>query len=250
MTLPEATMAHSEKDIPSVLIPGLACSPSLFTKQLPTLWQFGPVAVANTKGRNRMESMAQAILDNAPAQFALIGLSMGGYIAFEIMRQAPERVLGLCILNSSARADTQEAQKNRQRMMVLANEGRLQLATEMNFPRSVHSTHRNDKELLATVLSMAQETGLASYIQQQEAIMHRVDSRPSLSAITCPTLVMVGDQDQLTPAALAQEIAQGIPGSKLRIIANCGHLSTLEQADPVNRALTQWLNTIASAKSA
>lgn len=235
------------RTLPSVMIPGLACSPRLFAPQLPTLWRFGPVTVANTLQHNRIADMARAILDQAPAQFVLLGLSMGGYIALEIMRQAPERVIGLCIMNSSARADTEESQKNRQRLMALAGEGRLQLATEMNFPRSVHPAHKHDKDLLATVLAMAKETGVASYIQQQEAILHRIDSLPSLDAITCPTLIMVGDQDQLTPLPLAQELSQGIAGSKLRIIANCGHLSTLEQTQQVNRALQQWLSTLQTA---
>lgn len=236
--------AASATTTPTVLIPGLACSPRLFAPQLPTLWQWGPVTVANTTQHNRIEAMAEAILAHAPTRFALIGLSMGGYIALEIMRQAPERILGLALLNSSARADTDEGKKNRLRLMALASEGRLQLATEMNFPRSVSPSHKSDKALLATVLSMAQDTGVASYLLQQEAIMHRIDSRPSLSAIACPTLIMVGDQDQLTPVPLAQELAEGIAGSKLRIIANCGHLSTLEQPEPVNRALQQWLATL------
>ncbi|THU00982.1 alpha/beta hydrolase, partial [Lampropedia puyangensis] len=223
--------------LPTVLVPGLACSPELFAGQLSTLWRFGPITIANTLGNSTIKAIAEEILATAPPRFVLIGLSMGGYIAFEIMRLAPKRVIALAILNSSARPDNDEAIENRKRMITLAQQGKLPLVTEMNFPRSVHPVQQHNQKLLQSVLAMAQTTGVAHYIQQQYAIMGRVDSRPTLLNISCPTLVLVGEHDQLTPPELAIEMAAEIPSCELEIVAECGHLSTLEQPGIINRLL-------------
>lgn len=232
--------------LPLVLIPGLACSPRLFTWQLPVLWQHGPVTIAQTNGGASIASMATHILRSAPSHFVLLGLSMGGYLAFEILRQAPERVLALALLNTSARPDTQEAQENRLRMIELAQQGKLQLASELNFPRSVHPSRVDDTSLRSIVRHMADETGVPTYIAQQQAIMARPDSRPLLPHITCPSLVLVGAQDQLTPPDRAEEMAAAIPGAALHIVPVCGHLSTLEEPQQVNRILKAWLHEVAA----
>lgn len=227
--------------LPFLLIPGLACSPRLFAPQLPVLWQRGPVTVAQTTQGDSMADIAAAILHSAPSRFVLMGLSMGGYLAFEILRQAPGRVAALAVLDSSARADTDEARENRLRMMALAQQGKLRLATELNFPRSVHPSRADDAALRATVWAMAEETGTAAYIRQQTAIMNRPDSRPMLASIACPSLVLVGAEDALTPPDRAEEMAAAIPGAQLHIVPECGHLSTLEQPDRVNTILEGWL---------
>lgn len=235
---------HAASARPMLLIPGLACSPRLFAPQLPALWQFGPVSIANHTRHDRMEQLAQDILDHAPPRFVLAGLSMGGYLSFEILRQAPQRVLALAVLDSSARADTPEAKDNRRRTIAMAEQGKLALATELNFPRSVHPDFAEDAELKKQVHAMARDTGATAYIRQQTAIMHRPDSRPSLAAIHCPTLIVVGDSDQLTPPELAEEMANAIPGAQLERITRCGHLSTLEQPETVTGILVDWLRTL------
>ncbi|RMX03012.1 alpha/beta fold hydrolase [Corticibacter populi] len=234
-------MPQSTPSLPTVLVPGLACSPRLFAPQLPALWRIGAVTVAATTGHDRIAALAAAILREAPPRFALAGLSMGGYIAFEMLRQAPERVAGLAILNSSARPDSAEASQKRLRMIELARQGKLALVTELNFPRSVHPRRAADSGLRSLARDMAEDTGVDAYVRQQHAIMQRADARPTLAAIACPSLIVVGDQDQLTPPELAAEMAAGIPGAELRTIADCGHLSTLEQPEAVTAVLLDWL---------
>lgn len=226
---------------PIVLIPGLACSPRLFAPQWPVLWRHGSISIASPTRHASIAALAAAILEEAPPRFILMGLSMGGYISFEILRQAPRRVAALAILDSSARADTEESRENRQRMIALAAQGKLALATELSFPRSVHPQATSDATLRQLVLAMAEDTGSDAYIRQQTAIAARPDARAGLAAIACPTLIIVGDSDALTPPELAEEMHGLIPRSELAIIPRCGHLSTLEQPELVNQVLQQWL---------
>lgn len=227
--------------VPIVLVPGLSCSPRLFAAQIPHLWQSGHVTVANTLHGSSMAALAASILRDAPARFVLAGLSMGGYIAFEILRQEPERVRGLALLNTSARPDTTEATANRLALMQLAERGKFLLSAAQNYPRSVHPARANDTALQATVIQMARDVGVAAFLRQQKAIISRPDSRPDLPRITCPTLVLGGDSDTLTPPELAQEMATSIPNAHLSIVPQCGHLSTLEQPEAVTAILCEWL---------
>jgi pimeloyl-ACP methyl ester carboxylesterase len=227
--------------LPTLLIPGLACSAWLWAGQIPALWRFGPVVVAKQTEQNSMAELAKAILADAPPRFALAGLSMGGYIAFEIVRQAPERVLKLALLDTTARPDTPEQSETRRERIAMAEAGEFAAIPGLMFPGLVHARRRDDAGLKLIVEQMAAETGFVGFIRQQTAILNRPDSRPGLSAIKCPTLVLVGDGDELTPPALAQEMAQGIPAARLEVVADCGHLSTLERPEPVTQLLTGWL---------
>ena len=227
--------------LPTVLIPGLGTTPLLYSHQIPALWEFGPVMVANQTRQSSMGAIAQDILAHAPPRFALAGLSMGGYIAFEIMRQAPDRVLKLALLDTSARADTAEQTDRRKTQIEMARAGKHDAILNLLFPSLVHSSRRNDAALKAIVESMFFAIPAEAHIRQQIAIMGRPDSRPGLSAIKCPTLVLVGDGDELTPPAIAQEIAAGIPGACLLIVPDCGHLSTLECPGLVTGHLLDWL---------
>ena len=226
---------------PILLVPGLACSPRLFAEQLSGLWQFGPVTIADTRRGSSMGEIAGRILDAAPPVFALAGLSMGGYIAFEIMRLAPERVRRLALLDTAARADRPEQTERRNVQIAMARDGRFAEIPDLLFPAMVHADHQQDEGLRQTFRQMCHETGADAFIQQQEAIKARPDSRPTLAAISCPTLVLVGDGDQATPPDASREIAEGIRGSRLVIVPDCGHLSTLEQPDAVTLALTEWM---------
>jgi len=234
------TNAGSEP-LPVVLIPGLTCTARLYTEQIPALWQFGPVMVADHRRDDSMAGIACRILAAAPPRFALAGLSMGGYIAFEIMRQAPARVARLALLDTGARADLAEQTKRRRDLMAMAKAGRYTEIPELAFPLYVHRNRHGDEVLKRIVCGMAEDTGLEAYLRQQQAILSRPDSRPGLAAIACPTLVLVGEGDEATPPDLAREIAAGIPGSRLVIIPDSGHLSTLEQPVAVTKALVEWL---------
>jgi pimeloyl-ACP methyl ester carboxylesterase len=227
--------------LPIVFVPGLLCSARLYASQLPAVWPFGPVTVADHRRDNTMEAIAARILAMAPPRFALVGLSMGGYIAFAMLRQAPERIVRLALLDTSARPDTAEQTASRKTQIVMATEGRLADVVDLSLPRFIHARRQNDEPLKAIVRQMARDTGPEAFVRQMTAIMSRPDSRPLLAEIRCPTLVVVGDADVATPPELSREIAAGIEGARLRVIADCGHLSTLERPDAVNAALNDWL---------
>ena len=226
---------------PIVLVPGLNCSARLYAEQIPALWRFGPVQVADHTRDDSMEAIAAAILAHAPPRFALVGLSMGGYIALTIVRQAPARVHKLALLDTSARPETPEQSERRKPQIALAQGGHFAEVPPLQFPVFVHRNRQHDEALRARVRSMAEETGAEAFLRQQKAIMTRPDMRPLLASIACPTLVLVGDGDELTPPPLSEEIAAGIAGSRLAVIADCGHLSTMERPEAVNRALVEWM---------
>ena len=228
--------------VPILLVPGLACSPRLYAAQLSSLWQFGPVTFADTRRGSSMGEIARQILDAAPPIFALAGLSMGGYIAFEIMRQAPQRVARLALLDTAARADRPDQTERRNVQAAMVRDGRFSEIPDLLFPLMVHADRQQDEELRRIFRQMCHENGADAFIQQQDAIKARPDSRPILAAISCPTLVLVGDGDQATPPDASREIAEGIRGARLVIVPDCGHLSTLEQPDAVTHALTEWIS--------
>jgi pimeloyl-ACP methyl ester carboxylesterase len=234
-------MYDAQGPLATVLVPGLTCSARLYAEQVPALWRFGPVVIADHTRDDTMAAIARRILAAAPPRFALAGLSMGGYIALEIMRQAPERVARLALLDTGARADMPEMTERRHALMTLAKDGRYAEIPDLAFPLYVHRDRRGDEALKRIVRAMAAETGLEGYLRQQQAIMSRPDSRPSLAAIRCPTLVLVGEGDEATPPELAREMAAGIAGSRLVIIPDSGHLSTLEQPQAVTAALVEWM---------
>lgn len=236
-------MSELQGGLPVVLIPGLTCSARLYAEQIPELWRFGPVIIADHTRDDSMAAIARRILANAPPRFALAGLSMGGYIAFEIMRQAPARVAKLALLDTGARSDTPEQTERRRPALALAKAGRYGEIPDLAFPVYVHRNRHGDAALKAIVRKMAEETGVEAYLRQQQAIITRPDSRPGLAAIRCPTLVLVGDGDEATPPELAREIAAGIAGSRLVTIADSGHLSTLERPQAVTKALVEWIGS-------
>jgi pimeloyl-ACP methyl ester carboxylesterase len=226
---------------PVVLVPGLGTDVRLYAGQLPALWRFGPVMVANQTRHDSMAAIAADILAHAPPRFALAGLSMGGYVAFEIVRQAPERVLKIALLDTTARPDAPEQSERRKAQIEMARSGRHGEIPAMLFPVLVHANRRGDAELRALVDAMFFDLGPEAHIRQQTAILTRPDSRPALSGIRCPTLVAVGDGDELTPPAIAAEIAGAIEGAKLAVVPECGHLSTLERPGAVSDLLAEWM---------
>src|ERR1043166_2604999 len=224
-----------------VLVPGLNCSPRLYAAQIPALWRFGQVAVADHTRDDAMTAIAARILREAPPRFALAGLSMGGYIALEILRQAPGRVTRLALLDTGARDDPPDAQAKRHANIALVGQGRFREIVDVQFPIYVHPDRADDAALKAEYLAMCDEVGPQAYVRQQKAIMSRADSRPLLATIACPTLVLVGAQDAATPPALSEEIAAGIRGARLVEIPDCGHLSTMERPEAVTKELVAWM---------
>ena len=224
-----------------VLVPGLLCSRALWAPQLAGLGDLAEMTVADHSRHATMEGIAGAILAAAPQRFALAGLSMGGYIAYEILRQAPQRVTKLALLDTGSRADAPERRAGRLELIALAEREGVRKAQEKLLPVLIHTDRLADKPLVEAVLQMADDIGLEGFKRQQAAIMARPDNRPLLAHIRCPTVVVVGQQDALTPPDLAREIAAGIAGARLEIVPDCGHLSTMERPEAVNRVLRAWL---------
>jgi len=229
------------ESLPVVLIPGLLASAQLYVPQLATLWPAGPVMIAAHTRDDSMAGIARRILAEAPPRFALVGLSMGGYIAFEILRQARARVARLALLDTQARADSDEARAARRAQMDLARTVGLTPVVDALIPRLVHPARTGERALRALIHEMAAEVGRDGYLNQQNANIGRPDSRAELAHIRCPTLVVVGADDVLTPPELAREMAAGIADSRLVVIPECGHLSTLERPQTVSEALRGWL---------
>jgi len=227
--------------LPIVLVPGLLATPRMYADQIAQLWQFGPVTVANHTREESVAAIARRILADAPPQFALVGLSMGGYISLEIMRQAASRVARLGLLDTSARPDTPDQSEGRRALIALARSGRFGEIADMLYPRLVDKSRLNDSALRQLVRVMAHEVGPDAFVRQQTAIIGRPDSRSGLGAIRCPTLVLVGEGDVLTPPELASELAAGIPTARLVKVPGSGHLSTLEQPAAVSKALIELL---------
>lgn len=227
--------------LPVLFIPGLLCSAEVFAPQLSALWGFGPMTVASTLEGRTIGEVAAKILETAPPRFALAGLSLGGYISFEIMRRAPERVLKLALLDTSARPDTAEQTATRRAaLMEVQKSGFLAVALD-NLNGLLHPLRRTDPSLLALSRRMALAVGPMGFARQIEIAISRPDSRSDLKAIRVPTLAIVGDADPLTPVELSEEIVSLVPGARLAVIPDCGHLSSIEQPDLVSRELEQWL---------
>lgn len=227
-----------------VLLPGLVNDSHFWQHQVSGLANIAQVSVGDLTKGHTIAEMASDILANAPAQqFALAGLSMGGYVALEIMRQAPERILALALLDTSARPDTPTALEKRSEIIEQAEINYQSVIDEL-LPKQLHPTNLENISLVNSIAEMAIGLGNKIFIRQQRAIAGRIDSIPSLSLIKCPTLVLCGREDAITPIGLHQEMVSEIEGAGLIIVDNCGHLSALEQPTRVNEALTQWLAKI------
>ncbi|MER2520975.1 MAG: alpha/beta fold hydrolase [Bdellovibrionales bacterium] len=226
---------------PLILISGLLCDEALWAHQVKSLKNIADCHVADTTRHDRIELVARDVLAMAPPRFALAGLSMGGYVAFEILRQAPQRVLRLCLLDTTARPDTAEQKERRKLLLAMARTGKFRGVTPRLLPMLIYPDRLRDAPLTETVMGMAERMGPEVFQRQQMAILHRVDSRPTLGAIACPTQVIGGMQDTLTPPDLLREIANGISGARLDLIERCGHLAPLERPDEVGALMARWL---------
>ena len=225
-----------------LFIPGLLCTEALWRAQLEGLQDLAEIQVTTAQAEfDDIREIAEAILAAAPVRFALAGLSFGGYVALEVMRQAPERVDRLALIDTSARPDDSDTNRRRRDLLELAQKGRFLGVTDQLLKLFIHPSRYQDEALVAEVKGMAQAVGREGFLRQQRAIMGRYDSRPTLSQITCPTLVLVGRQDPLTPVEMHEGMHREIPNARLVVIEDCGHLSTMERAAEVTEAMRAWL---------
>jgi pimeloyl-ACP methyl ester carboxylesterase len=199
------------------------------------------LVVADHGQDDSIAGMARRLLDSAPARFHLVAHAMGGFTAFEVMRQAPERVLSLVLIATLAPNDGPAQTERRVGYSRLVEAGHFDRVVEERIPMLVHPERRGDEVLLSVIRHMASETGAERFLGQQRAIMGRVDSRPGLGAIRVPTLLIRGDHDGITTEAHQDEILRGLPGARLEVIADSGHLPMLERPAETNRLLREWL---------
>lgn len=225
-----------------LLVPGLACDFALWERQVVALTELGfRCTVADVTQGASIDAMAARLLAEAPDHFHLGGLSMGGYISMAIARQAPERVLSMTLVATSARVDTDELTAKRRELVDLALQGQFESVLDTLIPRFVGESNLDDDRLKERVKDMARRIGPNAFAVQQHAIMHRPDSRPSLRAMPMPSLVICGDEDVLTPPHLSEEIAELLPNSAFELIKSCGHLATMEAAAEVAFLMSSFL---------
>jgi pimeloyl-ACP methyl ester carboxylesterase len=224
-----------------VLLPGLLNDHRLWSHQVQAVAPLARAQVADLTQDDSLAGMAQRVLAEAPERFALAGLSMGGYVAMEILRRAPERVERLALLDTTARPDAPEQTQRRKDAVALARSGGFDKIMPTMLVTLVHPDHLALERVGGVAKEMARAVGPDAFARQQNAIMHRPDSRPGLPRVTCPTLVLVGADDVPTPPERAEEMAELIPNSRLEVVERCGHLSTLEQPEAVSAALCRWL---------
>ncbi|MEQ8357742.1 MAG: alpha/beta fold hydrolase [Kiloniellaceae bacterium] len=226
---------------PLALLPGLLCDAALWQPQVAGLSDIADCEVADFTTQATVAAMAESVLAAMPQRFALAGLSMGGYVALEIMATAPQRVTRLALLDTRPQPDGKEELSRRRGLIELAQKGRFKGVTPRLLPLFIHEGRLGDKALTDTVIAMAENVGKQAFVTQQKAIMGRRDQTPTLTAIRVPTLVLCGRQDVLTPLADHRVMAAGIAGARLEVIEDCGHLSSLERPAEVTAALRRWL---------
>lgn len=226
---------------PLALLPGLLLDASFWKHQVAGLAEVADIRVADFTSQDSVGAMAESVLAAMPERFALCGLSMGGYVAQEVMRRAPERVERLALLDTKARPDDPAATARRRGLIELAQKGEFKGVTPRLLPLLIHESRLGDGALTGHILAMAEAIGRDAFLRQQKAILDRPDFRPLMATIRCPTLVLCGRQDQLTPVEAHLEMAAGIADARLVVIEDCGHLPPLEQPERTNAELRAWL---------
>mgnify|MGYP001567690456 FL=1 len=228
---------------PLVLIPGMMCDARLFGPQIAVFSGRRTLVCAPLTGRASVERFAADVLTNAPNRFALAGLSMGGIVAMEILRQAPERVERIALIDTNPLAEIDEIKARRLPQMVKVRDGVLDsvMRDEMK-PQYLSDTPQRDS-ILDLCMEMALGLGPHVFMEQSRALMDRPDQSDTLRSIDVPALVMCGRDDALCPVSRHELMAELIPNAQLEIIEGAGHLPTLEQPELTNAAIARWLET-------
>lgn len=233
----------SDSNTPLVLLPGMMCDARLFLPQLIALGSTRSVQVANLATQTRIEAMAADVLRHAPERFALCGLSMGGIVAMEVMRQAPERVERLALLDTNPKAELDERKQLRDAQLQRVKDGQFSEVMREEVKPLYLADARDDRGVLGICGDMAMTLGADAFVRQSLALRDRRDQQQTLAGIAVPTLVLCGEHDRLCPPETHQAMQAMIPGATLCLVDAAGHLPTLEQPDATNRHLQHWLET-------
>jgi pimeloyl-ACP methyl ester carboxylesterase len=226
---------------PLVLVPGHMTDGRIWRHQVAALSDRADVQIAGLGEHETLAEIAADILAAAPPLFALAGFSFGGYVALELMRQAPERVIRLALLGTSARADTPEQAARRKSNIASARNGGLSELTDQFLSRLGGPVTARQPALMDEIDAMVRSLPLSTYVSQQSAMLHRVDSRLTLSEIHCPTAVICGSGDVLLPPEHSLEITAGIPNAVFVPAFDAGHMCMLEQPAAVSSLLYYWM---------
>jgi len=240
MTTASGGIADGERET-LLLLPGAFCDERLFAHQLAHLGEVATPRFVRVPDVATVAEMADEVLARAPARFALGGLSLGGIVAFEVIRRAPERITRLALMATSAELDPPEVAAMRQASIARVEAGGFEAQIETILPFLLGPTGQARPELVEIARAMAVDTGAARYVRQLAAIMRRPDPSPVLGTITCPTLVLCGRGDVVTPPAAQATLSRRIAGSRLAIVEQAGHLVTLEQPVATTALLRDWL---------
>ena len=237
-------MADCIRSTNIVFVPGMMCDRRLWRHQAEALAPDYQIHFAQMAEGSSIEAIAGAVLAAAPPSFALAGLSMGAIVAFEMWRQAPERIERMALLDTNHQADAPERYLVRKRQIEQVQAGQLEtvLKDELK-PNYLAQIHKNNSQLLEEVLAMGMDLGADVFVRQSIALRDRMDSSATLATITCPVSIICGDEDRLCTVSLHEAMAVAIPHAELKVVQHCGHLSTLEQPLAVNSALTHWLQS-------
>ncbi len=230
-------------DCPIVFVPGLLCDERLWRDQRIDLADLGDTMVADVAQDDSIAGMASRLLASAPPRFRLVGLSMGGYVAFEVLRQARDRVDALALLDTTAAPDAPARATEREATLRSVSVGKFAGVTDRLLPRLIDEQHLQGP-VGEDVKAMAQRVGGDAFVRQQTAIQGRPDSRPLLGQIGVPTLVAVGDGDVLTPPAASVEMFRALPSPSFHLFHRCGHLPAMEQPDETSAVLRRWLEAL------
>ncbi|HCM83128.1 MAG TPA: alpha/beta fold hydrolase [Alphaproteobacteria bacterium] len=227
---------------PALFLPGQLTDERLWAPMVAAMppGLLTPHYIDLTRG-DTVAAYARHALSGPPEEFILIGLSLGGYVSFEILRQSPHRVRGLILFNTSARSDDQEKLEERERLKSVVEVGKFAGVTNKLMPTIVHPRQLGNRSVTDTVMQMAAHIGQQGFLAQQNAIITRPDSRDLLPHIPVPTLIIGGDSDQRTPPELQQEIADQVPGAEFHLLDRVGHLAPLEEAVLCAKLITIFL---------
>lgn len=224
-----------------VLLPGMMCDARLYQPQVEHFSPQRDVIVVDFGTANTITDMAARVLQQAPEQFALAGLSMGGIVAMEVMRLAPERITRLALLDTNPRAEVPEVQAARQPQMDAAKAGKLEQVMREQMIARYFACNTDASQLTEDAVSMALDLGVDVFIAQSQALAARPDQQDTLAKVKVPTLILMGAEDQLCPQDRHDRMAELIPHATYTVIPDAGHIPCLEQPQLTNQALHSWL---------
>lgn len=227
--------------VPLLLLPGMMCDARMFAPQFHALANVAECHVGHIGGADNMYDIAQQVLAQAPERFALAGLSMGGIVAMEVIRQAPDRVTHLALLDTNPRAELDEIKEARGPQIAAAKAGDLEVVLREQMISRYFSEQQPHRILDQLCLDMGLDLGPDVFIRQSLALRDRPDQQDTLQQFNKPTLVLMGEDDQLCPLDRHERLCELLPHSHFVTITKAGHIPTLEQPAATNAALKQWL---------